>query len=410
MAGPGYSFLGDEERDNVNQVLDTWGLTRFSYDVPNFTSFVRQTEEAFASLAGVRHAIAVNSGTSALITSLAALGVGPGDEVIVPGYTFVASIGSIVLSGATPVLAEIDDTLTIDPADVERKITSRTKAIMPVHMLGAACDMHALGALARRHGLKIVEDVAQACGGSFQGRRLGAHGDIGAFSLNPFKVITSGEGGLVITDDPHLYQRAYAFQDQGWFPLRRDTGEGDILFGLNLRMAELAGAVAVAQIAKLDRVLAATRRAKSALLSRLALPGDCPIQPRRLNDEAGDCATVLVLTCAEREQAKRLAMTLGSKTLDDSGRHYYRNMSQLHRLGDRVKSSAVFHRHYAGDPALGTFPSLTRTDDLLGRSVGISIGVSDRYLGAGFGISVQDDDETIDARARTLRDAILSAS
>ncbi|WP_175906799.1 DegT/DnrJ/EryC1/StrS family aminotransferase [Burkholderia seminalis] len=410
MAGPGYSFLGEEERNNVNKVLDTWGLTRFAYDVPNFTSFVLQTEEAFASLAEVKHAIAVNSGTSALITSLAALGIGPGDEVIVPGYTFVASIGSIVLSGATPILAEIDDTLTIDPIDVERKITSKTKAIMPVHMLGSPCNMDALCALARRYGLKIVEDVAQACGGSFRGRRLGTHGDLGAFSLNPFKVITSGEGGLVITDDSHLYQRAYAFQDQGWFPLRRDTGNGDILFGLNLRMAELAGAVAVAQIAKLDLVLAATRRAKSVLLRRLELPDDCRIQPRRLNDADGDCATVLVLTCEEREQATRLATTLGSKTLDDSGRHYYQNMSQLRLLGDPDKSSAVFHRHYAGDPTLDAFPSLPQTDDLLRRSVGISIGVSDRYLGAGFGISVQDDDATIDARAHTLREAILAAS
>lgn len=255
--------------------------------------------------------------------------IGPGDEVIVPSYTFIASIGSIVYSGATPVLAEVDRSLTLDPKDVEARITERTRAIMAVHMLGAPCDMDALMAIANRHDLAIIEDTAQACGATYRGQSLGTIGDIGTFSLNPFKVITSGEGGLVLTGDEELYKRAYAFQDQGWSPLRadRDDTDGHVMFGLNLRMAELAAAVGTAQLDKLETVLNQVRSAKLRLAD---LIDDIPGLSRRiLHDTEGECGTLLIYQLDDIGAAKDLATTLGSKTMIESGRHYYGNMPQL---------------------------------------------------------------------------------
>ncbi|MFJ7249460.1 DegT/DnrJ/EryC1/StrS family aminotransferase [Kitasatospora sp. NPDC098652] len=400
MPGPGYAFLGDEERANVAEVLSNWDLTRYAYDVPEWVSFVQRFEIAAQDVFSSAHCIAVNSGTSALITALAALGIGPGDEVIVPGYTFIASIGSIVYSGATPVLAEIDESLTLDPQDVEARITPDTRAIMAVHMLGAPCDLDALRDIARRHDLFLIEDTAQACGASYRGRRLGTIGEIGAFSLNPFKVITSGEGGFVLTSDPRLYQRAYAFQDQGWFPLRTDTGEGDVLFGLNLRMAELSGAVACAQLDKLDAVLKSTRQLKRALVERI--PERPGIRRRVLHDSDGECATLLVHLFDRPEDAVAAAEALGTKTMIRSGRHYYGNMPQLTALATPGANPAPFRRPPTdGRPAF-RLPRLPRTDDILARAVAISIGVSDRYLGSGFGLTVSSSEAEVDTVAASF--------
>ncbi|MFJ8690531.1 DegT/DnrJ/EryC1/StrS family aminotransferase [Micromonospora wenchangensis] len=381
-------------------MLDNWDLTRYAYDKPEFTSFVREFELSTQQLLGSPYSVAVNSGTSALLTGLAALGIGPDDEVIVPGYTFVASIGSIIYSGATPVLAEIDESLTLDPADVESRITAKTRAIMPVHMLGAPCDLAALRDIARRHDLAIIEDVAQACGGSYQGQRLGTWGDVGAFSLNPFKVICSGEGGFLLASTERLYQRAYSFQDQGWFPLRTDTGKGDVLFGLNLRMSELAGAIACAQLGKLDTVISSVREKKAQLASLIAQRDG--VRRRVLHDPHGECGTLLVYVFDRAEDAAAVAAALGSKTLVDSGRHYYGNMPQLGALtGDgpnvapfRAPGTEAKHDYRRG--------SLPRTDEVLARSVAISIGVSDQYLGSGFGISVRSTEAEVTRVAQQL--------
>ncbi|MEO3973506.1 aminotransferase class I/II-fold pyridoxal phosphate-dependent enzyme [Streptomyces sp. CAU 1734] len=400
MPGPGYAFLGHEERENVEKVLESWELTRFKRDNPNNPSFVDVFERLVERSFSAAHCVAVNSGTSALLTALAALDIGPGDEVIVPGYTFVASIGSIIYSGATPVLAEVDESLTLDPADVERRITPRTKAIMAVHMLGAPCDMNALTRLAERHGLLLIEDVAQACGASHEGRRLGTIGAAGAFSLNPFKVITSGEGGFFLTNDDHTHQRGYSFQDQGWFPGRTDIGSGDVLFGLNLRMADLAGAVACAQWEKLDHVLSETRRVKKQLAD--AVPERPGVRRRVLHDAAGECGTLLVYVFDRVADAQSVAAALDTKTLVDSGRHHYANMPQLAELSKPGGRPSPFRR--GGEEGGHSYlpGSLPRTDDVLARSVAVAIGVSDSYLGAGFGVTVRSDDEEIAKAADRL--------
>ena len=223
MAGPGMELVGEEEIEEVLQVLRAgylyrYGITTADGDDPRFQGKVYQLEQEIAAMSQVRYAVAVNSGTSALLSAMVALGIGPGDEVIVPGFTFVASISAIVYTGAVPVLAEIDRTFNLDPEDVKAKISPRTKAIMAVHMMGNPARLYELKAIAEENNLYLIEDCCQAFGAAYRGRPIGSIGHVGAFSFNIYKTITSGDGGMVITDDEELYRRAFAFHDQGHSP------------------------------------------------------------------------------------------------------------------------------------------------------------------------------------------------
>ena len=188
MPGPGYYLIGEEEKNEVLEVLSTGHLSRYGSDEdPKFLHKVYSLEQEFAKRTGVTHCVAVSSGTGALMACLTAVGIKPGDEVLVPGYTFVASFSSIIAIGAVPVLVEVDDSLTMDAADARAKITSKTRAIMPVHMLGNPSNMDAITALAKENGLFLIEDCCQALGASYKGKMLGTFGEMGAFSLNNFE-------------------------------------------------------------------------------------------------------------------------------------------------------------------------------------------------------------------------------
>jgi len=260
-------------------------------------SRVAAAEQAMRELIGVKHCLAVNSCTSALVAAYRALGIGAGDEVIVPAYTFFATAATAVGVNAIPVIVEVDDSLNLDPEAVERAITPRTKAIAAVHMRGAPAQMDALLDLAKRKGLPLLEDVAQAGGGSFHGRRLGSLGTLGCFSFDYYKVVVSGEGGFVTTDDEWLYTRAQSWHDTAacWRPDRfaRERREGELFAGENYRMSELEGAVALAQIRKTDAMLAGYRRAKK--LIKDGIDKSPCVRFRRLTDEQGDTAICLIL-------------------------------------------------------------------------------------------------------------------
>ena len=277
MPGPGMELVGEEEIQEVLEVLRSGYLYR--YDVaPGKTKFqgkVMAVERYVAQMSGVRYAVAVNSGTSALLTAMMGLGIGPGDEVIVPGFTFVASISSIAFTGAVPVLAEVDRTLNLDPADVRQKITPRTKAIMVVHMMGNPAHLDELKAVADEHNLFLIEDCAQAFGASYKGRPIGSIGQVGTFSFNVYKTITSGDGGMVITDDEEVYKRCFAFHDQGHSPLRAGAEIGQRPFlGLDFRYTELQAAVLLAQLRKLPTIVDRLRTNKQQFKALLAdLPG-----------------------------------------------------------------------------------------------------------------------------------------
>ena len=263
-----------------------------------------------------QYGVAVTSGTAALMCGLVGLGVGPGDEVIVPAYTWIASASAVVAVGAVPVVAEVDESLTLDPLDVERKITPYTRAIIPVHMRGAPCQMDALLEVARKHGLKVLEDTAQANGASFKGARLGSLGDAGAFSLQFNKIITSGEGGMLITSDAEVHSRVLMYQDVVG-GLRNNLPPEEILPGINFRMPELLGAVARVQLRRLDNLLATMRHYKRTIKEGVGdIAQSKGVQFRRINDPEGDAAVAMVMLMPEAATALRVADALSAEGVD----------------------------------------------------------------------------------------------
>src|SRR5208283_3936892 len=211
-------------------------------------------------------------------------------------------MSSLIIARAVPVLAEIDESLTLDPADVEKKITPRTKAIMAVHMLGNPCDIDALSAIASKHKLILIEDAAQAFGGSYKGRKLGTIGKIGTYSFNIFKTINAGDGGMVVTDDDELYFRAFGYHDQGHFPSRSGVEVGNrSIVGQNYRMNEITGAVLIAQFRRLDDIIGRLREIKGRFKTPLA--GIKGLSFRRLHDPAGECNTLLTVLLPRADAA-----------------------------------------------------------------------------------------------------------
>jgi len=323
---PGGLEIGEAEKKAVMQVLDDKYLFRY-YGPSDVESKVKLFEEEFSSKIGVQHTLATNSCTSALICSLVALGVGPGDEVIVPGYTFFASCAAIVAAKAVPVIVEVDDSLTLDPDDVEKKITPRTKAIIAVHMRGVPCNMERIMAIASKYNLKVIEDVAQSTGGSYKGKRLGGLGDMGAFSFQYHKIITAGEGGAVVTNDMMLYERAMSYHDAAacWRPggpekrFAKARYNGELFPGVNYRMNEISGAILRVQLERLDGLLAQMRQNKSRIKN--AISGINGIEFRRLNDPDGDTGIVLILFLPNPEITGKFAEALKAEGIAASSMH-----------------------------------------------------------------------------------------
>lgn len=397
--GPGSFVFGEEEKKEILEVVEGRYLFRYGDEnTDGYTHKVVDFENALKDVMGAKYSVATNSGTSSLLASLVALGIGAGDEVIVPGYTFIASISTIMLMGAIPVLAEIDESLTIDPKKIEELITPKTKAIMPVHMLGNPCQMDEICAIAKKHNLFIIEDCCQAVGASYKGKRLGTIGDIGAFSLNIFKTISSGDGGAVITNNEEYYERAFGYHDQGHKPNRMGVEIGNRSFiGMNMRMNELTGAVALAQTRRLNEILETLRTKKAKLKGMLA---DLPhISFRKINDE-GECATLLTILFDTKELAEKFCEKTGGRPIAYSGWHVYNNMEQVLNKLMPVKTMNVNDRTYSKN-------MLPQTDSILERAVNISVGVVDKGLGSGYGINITSTDEEIKTVANNIREIIL---
>ena len=311
---PGGMSIDEQEEQAVLEVLRAKRLFRFDGPTDG-PSKVAELETAFAQFMGARYAVAVTSGTAALTCGLHGMGLGPGDEVIVPAYTWIASPAAVVMAGAVPVVAEVDETLLLDPADVERKITPYTKAIMPVHMRGAPCPMDAILAVARKYGLKVIEDTAQADGASYHGKRLGAFGDVGCFSLQFNKIITAGEGGMVLTDDEEIWKRALMFHDV-IAPQRHHIPPAELVCGTNYRMPELLGAVGLVQLRRLDGLLAAMRTRKRMIKAGLAgIAKRKGITFRALTDPDGDASVATVFFVDSAETAAEVVKALNAENI-----------------------------------------------------------------------------------------------
>lgn len=284
----GPQFFDKDEAEALLEVLESGSPFRFWG--PGNPEKVLRFEEGFAKYMGARFALGVTSGTAALDCAVAGLGIGPGDEVIVPAYTWWSDYTCVVHAGALPVFADIDRTLNIDPEDFRRKITPRTKAVIAVHLLGGPCDMDPIMEIAQKHGVAVLEDCAQCVGGSFGGKRLGSIGDVGIYSFQVNKMMTSGEGGAVVSSDPIIYERAARFHDMGTiggvFRNRLGSSTVQTFAGENFRMSEFTGAVLGAQLPKLDSMVAQLRHNAGAVYSGIKdLKG---IRLRKRPDPEGD--------------------------------------------------------------------------------------------------------------------------
>lgn len=333
---PGFEVFGEEEKREAMDVFDTGVLFRYEFTEQRRGVYkVREFEEKFAAYCGVSHAQAVTSGTAALKVALVALGVGPGDEVITQGFTFVATWEAILDIGAVPVFTEIDETLNMDPADLEKKITPKTRAIIPVHMMGAAARIEEIVAIAKRHGIAVIEDTAQSPGASVKGRKLGSFGTCGTFSFDPVKTITTGEGGMVITHDPELWRTSSEYQDHGHDHVVNPGGrggEGRRFIGFNFRMMEIQGALGLAQLAKLDTIIASQKVNKAKMREAVShIPG---VSFRQYVDEAGDSATFLSFMLPDAQQAQAVNTVLkekgaGAVYFAENTWHYYPKWEHL---------------------------------------------------------------------------------
>ena len=317
--------IGKEEIDAVTRVIESRKLFKINDGNQEVFNFENELREKF----DVENALLMTSGKAALISALTGMGIGPGVEVIVPGYTYIATAIAVTATGAIPVIAEIDETLAIDPIDVEKKITPRTKAIIPVHMQGMPCNMDALMEISKKYGVKILEDACQADGGSYKGKRLGTIGDAGALSFNYFKIITAGEGGALLTNDKQIYQRAYIYHDSSavaFFGNQLDGNEEEQFCGTEYRVGEITAAILREQLKRLDGILADLRRIKSTLKD--ALKDDFEFVPS--NDEKGDCSLVLALKFDSEEKARAFKTKFGSGELPiDTGKHVYSNWTAI---------------------------------------------------------------------------------
>lgn len=327
-------WLDDKEEQALLDVMRNGSMFRY-YGLKQ-PHHVDDFEQAAREYYGVKHALAVNSGTGALICAMTALGIGPGREVIIPAFLWVASVGAIVQVGAIPVIAEVDRSFNLDPVSVRGKITKHTGLIVTIHMAGAPCDMDALMAIANEHNLPVLEDCAQCNGGSYRGRKLGGIGHMAIFSLQLNKNITCGEGGLILTNDDRLYERAFSAHDMGM--VRRNgrlaqPEEYALSWGQGRRMSELSGAVAGVQFKKLPMIVDRMRGSKRRIKAGLA--GTPGLGFRTIHDEDGDTGTFIIMILDTPELSRRLFADLreagfaNAMHIADYGLHIYSNIAAL---------------------------------------------------------------------------------
>jgi 8-amino-3,8-dideoxy-alpha-D-manno-octulosonate transaminase len=334
---PGFEVFGEEERQAINELFDKNGGILFAHGFDAMRKGiyrVREFEAAFSAKMGAPYAQAVSSGSTALKVALKAMGIKRGDEVITQAFTFVATVEAILEVGAVPVIVDIDETLNMRPESLESAITEKTRAIIPVHMMGAPASMDEIMKIADKHDLLVLEDTAQGCGGTYKGRMLGAIGHCGAFSFDAGKVMITGEGGMVITSNEEFYTRARAYHDHGHeYSTSLGRGEeGALMAGFNYRMTELQGAIGLVQLSKLDMILENQRINKRKMKGQLK---DLPFSFRKIVDEEGELGDTIVFYLDSREQASEFVgrmkeAGLGTKNLPDAIRwHFARHWEHM---------------------------------------------------------------------------------
>lgn len=367
--------IGKEEIDAVARAInshDFFKINESGREVLNF-------ESEWKEYMGSDYCLLMSSGFGAITSALIGLGIGPGDEVIVPAYTYIATALAVTAVGAIPVIADIDETLTIDAAEVEKKISTHTKAIIPVHIQGFPCNLDAISAIAEKHGVAVIEDACQSIGGKYNGKFLGTIGDAGAYSFNYYKVITAGEGGALITRSRRIFERALIYHDSSavaFFGSQLDGISEPLFGGTELRISDITGAILREQLKKLPGIIADLHKNKFALIDRLNDAG--LVAPS--HDSEGDCATTLALRFDTAESCNAFAEKCGENGLSitipiNTGKHIYTNWTQimekrgaLHPAMDPFKMEA--NQGLQSDYTMDMCP---KTLDLLARTAYIAI-------------------------------------
>ena len=375
---PGFELWSDKERKEVNDVLETGILMRYGFDGPRKGIWKsKELEEAICKRFGCHYAQLTSSGTAALTTAMSALGIGYGDEVITPSFTFVASFEAILSVGAVPVLVDIDETLTLAPDAVRKAITPKTKAIMPVHMCGSMADMDALLDICKEHNLILLEDACQSIGGTYKGKSLGTIGDAGTFSFDFVKTMTCAEGGVVMMKNKELYEKCDGYTDHGHDHKGADRG-ADLhpFIGYNYRISELHAAVGLAQIQRVDEFLAIQKKNHGILKNLLAqVPG---VSFRHVPDPAGDSCSFVSwflptkeATIAVVNEMKAQGILAGNFYWFDNNWHYIRkwdhlkNATTLNSLHPELKARVMEQAN----------KDFSASDEVMGRCISTAISL-----------------------------------
>jgi len=374
---PGTEVFGPEERKEVNDVMDTGIMFRYNHDHERQGNWKARTfEKELAEYVGAKYAHSVSSGSTAVATAMAACGIGFGDEVIVPPYTYIATIEGVLLGGAVPIFAEIDETLCLSPEGIEAVITPKTKAVALVHMCGAIGRLDEIIAVCEKHNLILLEDSAQALGASYKGKMAGTIGKIGCYSFDFFKIITCGEGGGIVTNDEELYKKADNYSDHGHDHIGNARGmENHPFIGFNYRISELHAAVGVAQLRKIHTILEKQRANKKVLKDFLRQFPE--ITFRHIPDEAGDSATFLCFYLPDANQAKAVYTALGSEAIGglsywwENMYHYIRNWDHLKNMQTMAKLPVEVLENTQNYKTL----ELPKSDAIISRMVSIQIRV-----------------------------------
>lgn len=364
--------IGQEEIDAVARTL----MSRDFFKINHSGQEVLYFEEEWKKYIGTEYVLTMTSGFGAIVSALIGLGIGPGDEVIVPAYTYIATALAVTFVGAIPVIAESDSSMTLDPVDVEKKISKHTKAVIPVHIQGFPCNMDAICALAKKYGFAIVEDACQADGGTYRGKALGTIGDAGAYSFNYFKIMTAGEGGALATARRDIYERALIYHDScavAFFGSQLDGISEPLFGGTEFRVSDITGAILREQLKRLPGILSDLRARRRAIIDAVKFPA-IPS-----NDNAGDCGTTAAFRFESAEEARSVQERCKAKGIYlvvpiDTGKHIYTNWTQImekrgawHPLMDPYKMEANrgLQQNYSADMCPKTLDYLARTAYLM---------------------------------------------
>ncbi|PSG88476.1 DegT/DnrJ/EryC1/StrS family aminotransferase [Aurantibacter aestuarii] len=374
---PGFEKFSDLERKEVNDVLETGILMRYGFDgMRNNVFKARDLEAEIQEKFNVQHAQLVSSGTAAVSVAMALAGVGAGDEVIMPTFTFVASFEAVLMLGATPVLVDIDDTLTLCPDAVKKAITSKTKAIMPVHMCGSMANLNVLQEICESNNLTLIEDACQAIGGTYNGKYLGTIGDVGCFSFDFVKTVTCGEGGAIITNTKDLAIKADLYQDHGHDHIGNDRGaETHPYLGYNFRISELNAAVGLAQFKRLDEFLALQKKHYTVLREELKPLSN--VQFRTVPEGGEESYAFLNFFLPTLDIARSVMSDFKAEGIDACFHYYDNNWHYVRKWEHLKEAKSLFPLSDAVTEGLSKISTqdFSKSDHFIGRNISCLIKI-----------------------------------